>query len=91
MERQSLIKDRDHRLRLMEIEREFLDNEAGKLLEEEEKYLDDFLKEYLDKDEELREMVVKQNRLSFIARLFTTKEDWKKRLMELKDFKVIKY
>lgn len=86
-----MIKDRDRKLKQMEFEKEFMENDSGKLMEEEEKYIEDFLKDYGEKEEDLKEIIIKQNRVNFIARLFQTKEDWKKRFLEMKEFKVLKY
>jgi hypothetical protein len=44
LEREALTKDRDKRLRLVELEKEFLDAEGAKILEEEEKEIEEWLK-----------------------------------------------
>mmetsp|Transcript_20507 Transcript_20507/g.19478 ORF Transcript_20507/g.19478 Transcript_20507/m.19478 type:complete len:164 (+) Transcript_20507:204-695(+) len=85
----------------MELDKEYLDNESSKQLEEEEKQLEELLihqiekgyweMKYSDKEDELKDQLLKQNRISFIARLFNSKEEWKHKLFELKDFKVIKF
>jgi hypothetical protein len=41
-------------------------------------------------DDEFREIVMKDIRINFIARLFKDRDDWNRNLMELKDYNVIK-
>jgi len=41
-------------------------------------------------DDEIRDIIARQIRLTFIAKLFRDKEEWKRNLLELKDFNVIK-
>ena len=41
-------------------------------------------------DDELKELQTKQGRLHFISKLFGEREDWKKNLFHMKDFKVLK-
>lgn len=41
-------------------------------------------------DEEQKDLIMRQIRLSFIARLFKEREDWNRNLMVLRDFNVIK-
>ena len=60
-------------------------------MEEEEKYIEDVLKDFNEKDDEYKDILLKYHRVNFIARLFSTKDDWKKRMFELKEFKVLKY
>jgi hypothetical protein len=90
LETEALIRDRDKKLRLIEVEKDFMDNDAGKLYEEEEKWLEDIMtKSGFEEDE--KEIQLKFHRVSFITRLFSMKEDWNQRLFELKEFKILKY
>jgi len=69
LEKESLIRDRDRRLRVMELDREFLDGEGAKQLEEEEKALEEMLTmqiekgwwemKYADREEELKDWLLK--------------------------------
>lgn len=43
LEREALIKDRDRKLRLIDIEKEWMDTESAKVMEEEEKYIEEYL------------------------------------------------
>jgi hypothetical protein len=42
-------------------------------------------------DDEYKELYHKNVRLNFIAKLFTTKEEWKTSLMAIKEFTVLKF
>jgi len=44
----------------------------------------------LHADEELKDLHVKQGKIHFIAKLFKEREEWKKNLFTLKEFKVLK-
>jgi hypothetical protein len=75
----------------MEMDKEFLDTESAKLLEEEEKHIDEVLsmrEETLD--EEIKDIISRDIRIHFIARLFKEKEEWKRNLFELREFNVLK-
>ena len=75
----------------MEIDKEFLDNEAQKLFDEEERYLEEYLNLREEPmDDELRDIYGKAARVNFIARLFKERDDWKNNLMRLINFKVLK-
>ena len=90
-EQENLLKDRNRKLRIMELDKEFLDNDAQRLLEEEERHVDDILSARDDVyDDEIKEIVQREIRLHFIGRLFKDREEWKRNLMELKDYNVIK-
>lgn len=76
----------------MDKDKEFLDNEATKLMEEEDKYVDETLAQREDLDsEELKELYSKEIRAKYIANLFNEREEWKNNLMALRDYKVLKY
>ena len=88
---ENLTKDRNRKLELMELDKEFLDNEAQKLLDEEEKHIDEIINARDEPmDDELRDMYMRQARLTFIGRLYKDRDDWRENLMRLKEYKVIK-
>lgn len=98
-DRDNLKKDRDRKLKQIEFEKEFLDAETSKLHEEEEKQVEEFL-QWRDQsvtdpkdhwDEETKDLMIRNYRIHFISRMFKEKVDWKRQLMAVKDFKVIKY
>jgi hypothetical protein len=61
------------------------------LLEEEEKHVDEIINARDDIfDDEIKDIIMREVRLVFIARLYKDREDWKRNLMELKDYNVIK-
>jgi hypothetical protein len=61
------------------------------LLEEEEKHVDEIINSRDDIfDDEIKDIIMREVRLVFIARLYKDREDWKRNLMELKDYNVIK-
>ena len=61
------------------------------MLEEEEKYVDEILNSRDDIfDDEIKDIIGREIRINFIARLFKDRDDWKKNLMELKEFTVKK-
>lgn len=75
----------------MELDKEFLDTESQKLLEEEEKHVDEILNAREDIfDDEFKEIIQREIRINFIARLFKDRDDWKRNLFELREFNVIK-
>ena len=75
----------------MEIDKEFLDNEAQKLMDEEEKHIDEMINSRDEAmDDELRDLYMRQARLTFVGRLFKDREDWRANLMRLREFKVLK-
>lgn len=78
----------------MAIDKEFLDNEAQKLMDEEEKHIEDAVsarEDLIPGDEELKDLFLKQARIQFIARLFRDREDWKRNFYALTEFKVMKF
>ena len=84
-------KDRDRKLEIMEIDKEFLDFESQKIMDEEEKHVEEIINSREDPmDDESRDLLMKQARLHFIGRLFKEREDWQKNLLNLKNFKVLK-
>ncbi|CDW73780.1 UNKNOWN [Stylonychia lemnae] len=90
-EYENLSRDRNRKLEIMEIDKEFLDNESQKLLDEEEKHIDEMINSRDEAmDDELRDLYMRQARIHFIGRLFKEREDWKGNLMKLKEFKVLK-
>lgn len=93
-EKENLTRDRNRKLEIMEIDKEFLDNEAQKLLDEEEKHIEELHSAMREGDavvdDELKELQTKQARLHFIAKLYGEREDWKKNLYHIKEFKVLK-
>lgn len=91
-ERENLLKDRNRKLEIIDIDREFLDNDSIKYLEEEDKHVEETigLREDLDNDAELKELHSKETRIRFIARQFKDKEEWKKSLLGLREFTVMK-
>ena len=75
----------------MELDKEFLDNEAQKLMDEEEKHIDEIINAREEQmDDELRDLYMRQARLTFIGRLYKDRDDWRNNLMTLKEFKVLK-
>lgn len=61
-------------------------------MDEEEKHIDEYINMRDEPmDEELKELYQKSARIHFIARLFKEREDWKRNLMTLKLFKVMKF
>lgn len=75
----------------MEIDKEFLDNESQKLFDEEERHIEEWISMREEQmDEELKDIYQKAARINFIARLFKEREEWKRNLMRLKEFKVMK-
>jgi hypothetical protein len=75
----------------MDLEKEFLDSESSRILEEEEKFNEEYLKSNPITDEDLKEFTTRVNRVQFVARLFFTKPEWSNKFLELKKFKVIKF
>ena len=60
-------------------------------MEEEERHVEEILNARDDIfDDEIKEIIQKEIRINFIARLFKDREDWKKNLLELRMFNVIK-
>lgn len=87
----NLMKDRNRKLKIMELDKEFFDTELQRLLEEEEKYVEEIVNARDDIfDDEIKDIIMREVRLVFIARLYKDREDWKRNLMELKDYNVIK-
>lgn len=83
-EKDNLLRDRTRKLRIMEMDKEFLDNELSKQLEEEERHVEDMINARDDIfDDEMKDIISREVRLVFIARLFKDREDWNKNLMEL--------
>ena len=75
----------------MEIDKEFLDNESQKLMDEEEKHIEEMINSRDEAmDDELRDLYMRQARIHFIGRLFKEREDWRANLFKLKEFKVLK-
>ena len=90
-EQDNLRRDRERKLEIMDIDKEFLDNEALKLMEEEDKHIEEQLSMREEPmDEELKDLYQKQARIQFVARLFKEREEWRRNLMNLKFFKVMK-
>ena len=88
---ENLSRDRNRKLEIMELDKEFLDTEAQKILDEEERNVEEIISSRDDPmDDEQRDLVMRQIRLSFIGRLFKEREDWNHNLMVLRDFNVIK-
>ena len=60
-------------------------------MEEEERHVEEIINARDDVyDEEIKDIISREIRLHFIARLFKDREDWKKNLLELREFNVIK-
>jgi hypothetical protein len=79
-------------LELIELDKEFSDNESAKIMEEEDKYVEEIVSGRDDLDsEEIKELISKDIRIRYISRLFKEKEDWRNNLLQLKEFKVIKF
>jgi len=90
-ENENLLRDRNRKLRIMELDKEFMDSDAQRMFDEEERYVDEYINSRDDIfDDEMKELIMREIRLSFIGRLFKDRDDWKKNLFELKDFTVIK-
>jgi hypothetical protein len=60
---------------LIEVEKDFMDNESAKLYEEEEKWLEEIMTKFGYEEDE-KEIQMKNHRVNFITRLFSLKEDW---------------
>lgn len=88
---ENLLRDRNRKLEIIEIDKEFLDNEQAKQLDEEEKHVEETISLRDDLDtEELKELHSKEIRIHFIAKLFKENEQWRHSLLGLRDFTVIK-
>ena len=76
------MRDRNRKLEIMEIDKEFLDNEQTRHFEEEDRHVEEALggRDDIDTDE-IKELYSKDARIRFIAKLFKENEDWKKKLM----------
>ena len=90
-ETEMLTRDRNRKLELIELDKEFLDNESAKLLEEEDKHVEELIGGMRDdiESDELKELYSKEMRVRFIARLYSEREEWKLNLFKLKEFKVL--
>ena len=56
-EQENLTRDRNRKLEIMEIDKDFLDNESQKLLDEEEKHVEEMINAREDAmDEELKDL-----------------------------------
>jgi hypothetical protein len=57
---QNLTRDRDRKLEIMELDKEFLDNEAQRLMDEEEKNIDEIISSREDvMDDEQRDLFMR--------------------------------
>jgi hypothetical protein len=60
-------------------------------MDEEERHIEDALNNKDDlPDEEYKDIFLRSVRLNFIGRLFHDREDWKRNMNHLRDFKVLK-
>lgn len=90
-EQDNLLQDRNRKLEIVALDKEFMDTENVHLIEEEERHVDDMISTREDiADEEMKDIYSRDIRIHFIARLFKEKEEWKNNLFSLKKFKVIK-
>lgn len=101
-EQENLTRDRNRKIKIMEIDRRFVEGEeAHKLVEEEEKHLEEHLQAYVSQhmsadgvplpiDEEVKDLVMKQARLTFIGKLLRDREEWQKSIKRLTKYKVLK-
>ena len=98
---ENLTRDRNRKIKIMEIDKEFMDNESHKLLEEEDKAVEEFLHAYaasqqvegqplVQIDEEMRDLLMKQTRLNLIAKQFREKDEWQKSFKRMAKYKVLK-
>ncbi len=63
-EYENLTKDRDRKLEIMELDKEFLDSESQKILDEEERYVDELINSREDPmDDEQKDLIMRQIRL----------------------------
>ena len=75
----------------MDRDRDYLENEGGKIQEEEDKFVDEAISIREDiLDEEQRDILNREQRVKYTGELFRDKEEWKKGLFKLKKFKVLK-
>lgn len=101
-EQENLTRDRNRKIKIMEIDKEFVDGgEAHKLVEEEEKNLEEQLQAYVGQhvgpdgvqlpiDEEVKDLFMKQARLTFIGKLLRERVEWQKSIKRLTKYKVLK-
>lgn len=85
------MKDRNRKLKIMVTDKEYMDNEHLKLLEEEDRTIEDVISMREDiVDDEIKDIYMRDTRIHFIAKMFKEKEEWTKSLFKLKKFKVLK-
>ena len=88
---ENLTRDRNRKIEIMEIDKEFLDTEASKLIEEEDKNIEEALTQRQEPfDDELKDLYQKQARLAFVGRQFRDRADWRRNIDHIKEFKVLK-
>ena len=87
-------KDRERRVGAIDHEKELLDSgEIMKMAEEEEKYIDELVNQKDSDsfpDDESRELYAKNLRISYLAKFFKDKEEWRKSILGMKDATVMK-
>ena len=89
----NLTKDRDKKLKSIEEDKDFIENEASKLNDEEEKFIEEFLTTYREGeiiDEELKDIETKEARLKFTIKQYKERDEWKANLFDIKEYKVLK-
>jgi hypothetical protein len=80
-EKESLTKDRDRQLAVLESDKEFMDNESAKVQDEEDRYVEEELRVDIEKDpelfdEELKDLYLRSFRLKFTTKLLTHEDFW---------------
>eukprot|EP00347_Sterkiella_histriomuscorum_P002901 403366357 len=99
---ENLTRDRNRKIKIMEIDREFMDVESHKLMEEEDKHVEEYLQQHMAQnlgpdgqpaqqiDEELKDLIQKSIRLQYIAQMFRDKVEYQKSVKRLTKYKVLK-
>ena len=83
IEKANLTNDREHKLKQLEQDKEYLDNEAMKVADEEDKYVEEQILARDDiTDEDKKDLESKKTRLIFQAQKISEGEKWKKMLIE---------
>jgi len=78
IEHENLLKDRNRKLKIMELDKDFLDADMQKLLDEEERYVEEIINSREDLfDDEIKDIIARDIRINFIGRMFKDKEEWR--------------
>lgn len=77
----------------MNLDKEAQEQEVSKLQDEEDKYIEEAFANYREgelPDDELKELETREARLNYIIKQYKEREDWKKALFDIKEYKVLK-